>query len=762
MGFKVLQACFVGGELAPRLHGRIDLARYATGLKLCRNFIVLREGGITRRPGLRFCGETKGSAAVRLVPFVFSESQSYLLEFGHQYIRFWTAGGQVLDPATLFPYEISTPYQAAELSRIRFVQSADVLTLVHPNHAPRELARNGHTDWALSTIDFSPLVAAPTGLTATTINTGGSEEVKWVVTAVNSETGQESNPSTVLDRTSVRFDTLWENRVVLSWNAVSGIDTYYVYRSRNGSSFGFIGTAKGTTFTDRATQEAYDQGPPQDRQPFNGTGKYPAAVAYYQQRLVYARTNADIQKIWLSQPNNWHDFRRSETIQDGDAFDFRIAAARLDEIRNLVPLRTLLALTAGAEYSVGSAGEAVTPRNVSAVPQSYWGSSWLTPLTVGNAVLMECDGGGRIQELAYSFEADGYGGDELSVMASHFFAGKTVLAAAWGPRPYSCAWWAMSDGTLVSLTYLRAQQVAAWHRHETDGAFEDVCSIPEGGLDAVYVAVRRTINGTTRRYIERLEPGLGVPLRDSFLVDSGLTYDGRQTDGSTVTLSGGATYGPDDECYVTASTDKFAPTHVGGAILLEAFSPPIRLSIIEYSSARQVRVRIGTAFPADPESNPFSNWSLALTHFSGLSHIEGKTVAVLADGSVHRRLTVSGGVVDLDEPAAVVHVGLPFRSIARTLDVQGSEIGTRQKNVKSLSVRSLESRGFSAGPSLDRLDQYPQRQVSDAWGPAAMTEGIQKLNVAGDWAESGSVFLVQDDPVPLTVLSVTAEVEVGG
>jgi hypothetical protein len=148
---------FAAGELSPSVRSRVDLDKRDIGLELCKNFIVRPHGGAINRPGFEYYGETKDSSKrTRLIPFVFSmdASECYVLELGHEYIRFYTADGQVVDSSN-FPLEVVTPYQEADLDRVRYIQSADVMYLTHPNYPILKLSRFGHADWRLEEFEFT-------------------------------------------------------------------------------------------------------------------------------------------------------------------------------------------------------------------------------------------------------------------------------------------------------------------------------------------------------------------------------------------------------------------------------------------------------------------------------------------------------------------------------------------------------------------------------------------------------------------------------
>lgn len=150
---NTIQPSFSGGEFSPALRSRVDLQKYFTGLNLCRNFIIHPTGGMSNRPGTKFVAKAKyNDKKSRLVSFEFSITQAYILEFGHNYIRFFREKSQILKAG--IPYEVTTTYTEAEIFELKFVQSADVLYIVHPNHRPMQLERYDHDDWELNEYEF--------------------------------------------------------------------------------------------------------------------------------------------------------------------------------------------------------------------------------------------------------------------------------------------------------------------------------------------------------------------------------------------------------------------------------------------------------------------------------------------------------------------------------------------------------------------------------------------------------------------------------
>ena len=224
-----IKPSFAAGELSPFLHGRVDLAKFHTGARRLKNFFVHPHGGASNRPGTRFVGAVDDHAVRhRLIPFQFRSlpaGQTYVLVFGHRTLQVVTNGGLVLEGGGSV-YTLATPYDAADLARLKYVQSADTMTLTHPSHAPRTLTRTGHAAWTLSVMTFAPQTAAPSGLAAGAGGAAGFIQV----TAINDNTGEESLPTSGVGASSATAGS-W------SWNAVPGCSAYNVYK-RKGSIYG--------------------------------------------------------------------------------------------------------------------------------------------------------------------------------------------------------------------------------------------------------------------------------------------------------------------------------------------------------------------------------------------------------------------------------------------------------------------------------------------------------------------------------------------
>lgn len=681
---RTLSRAFNSGEITPELWGQIDKTPAQTGLARCRNFLVLPHGPVANRPGTGFVREVKTSArSARLIPFVFSRDQAFALEFGHESLRFHALGSTLMSGAV--PYELVTPYHEADLFGLRYVQSNDVVTITHPNYAPRELRRLGATSWSLSVIGFGPTLSVPAS-PAVVASGSGSTTYSYVVTAVAESTLDESLPTAAVTCTNDLLTT--GNFNTISWTAVSGATRYRVYKASNGlfgGLHGYIGETKGTTFRDENIAADLGYTPPEGAAPFGSLGNYPTACSYFEQRRVFGGTLTAPASVWLTKSGTESNMNYSIPTRDDDAISMRMAARESNAIQHIVPLGDLLALSGAAEWRIGSnEGAALSPSNLRVRAQSYVGAGQATPVVIGNAVVFPAGRGGHIRELGYNSDAGGYVTGDLSLKAPHLFDNFDIVDMAYQRCPMPVVWSVSTTGLLLGLTYVPEQQVGAWHWHDTgaSGAFESVCVIPEGEEDALYAVVRRTINGAEVRYVERMASRTFIDLSDAFFVDAGGTYSGAAT-----------------------------------------------------------------------------------TTITGLTWLEGQTVAVLADGAEHPRRMVTGGAITLDWPASKAHVGIPIEADMMTLPVavEAQAYGQgRVKNVNRVWMRVHRSGGIMAGPEFNRLTELKWRQAEPYGSPPRLASDEVSLAIAAGWQSGGHVCVRQSRPLPLTIVSMSMEVEIGG
>lgn len=531
---RTFKSSFNGGELTPEFFGQIGDAKFQTGLALCRNFVVKPQGPIENRAGFAYVNQVKNSQSrVRLLSFTYSTTQTMVLEMGAGYFRFHTNGATLTvgSPAQAV-YEIANPYLEVDLFDIHTVQSGDVLTLVHPSYPPMELRRLGPANWELKPITFTPTVQPPSNVQAYSYPADKQDyNYAYVVTTLSADGVTQS----VASEPAYCNGNLFTNGAYnpITWEpaqgSTAGQTQYLVYKAQGGT-FGFIGRTTNTNLTDDNIAPDLSLTPPMYDTTFQKQGEYPSAVSYYEQRRAFAGTVLAPQKIWMTRSGTESDMSYSLPTRDDDRIAFRIAALQANTIRHLVPLSDLLVLTSSAEFRITSVNtDALTPASISVKPQSYIGASNVQPALINSNLLYAAARGGHMREMSYSRDANGYLTGDLSLRSIHLFDDFEILDMAYAKAPIPVVWVISSSGKLLGITYVPEQQVGAWHQHDTDGVFESCAVVAEGREDVLYVVVRRMINGTSRRYVERMATRKLSGLASGFFVDCGATYNGTPT-----------------------------------------------------------------------------------------------------------------------------------------------------------------------------------------------------------------------------------------
>lgn len=679
----------------------------------------------------------------------------------------YTSGGTV---ARI--YTLATPYLEADLPLLKIVQSADTMYVTHPSYAPRVITRTGHASWSINTITFAPSISAPANFSR---DSGSGTGHTYAVTAVK-ENGEESVVSSTA--TGGPGD-------VFGWDAVADADHYEFYEQKNGI-FGWLGSAGlssgSPSFEVPAdTDPDMDEAPPTVKNPFGSANNYPGVSTFFQQRWVAARTNNKPQTLNGSNTGSFKNMNIRSPIHDDDSYEFTIDSRQVNEIRWMVPLDVLIIGTSGSEWRMRGGGNSasVTPSSVDMKQQSEWGVSHIQPLVIGNTILFIDGSEKQVRDLLYSLEVDGYTGNDLSILANHLFEQNTLVRWCYQKGTDSIIWAVRDDGTLLGMTYHREHKVWGWHRHDTDGYFEDVASVlNESGRSDVYAIVRRTINGSTRRYIEIFANRYFADIRDAFFVDSGLSLDSPITiSGITKASQGVVTatgHGLSDGDYVDLS-DIVGMTELNLKQFIVSDKTTDTFKIKDINSGAYINTSTYTTYISGGKARK------AVTSITGLDHLEGEDVAVFANGNYVSGKSVSGGAITLANRASRVHVGKGYLQDIETMDFNyyPTQTGTAQdkmRYVSSVVLKLKNTRALLAGPPLlldsdgvplpdaqqIRLQELKFRTDENYGDPIRPFTGDKEVPIEqGEDFRDASLFFRNPYPVPVTILAVIPRVTHG-
>jgi len=731
------RGAFNSGEWSPKMEGRVDLDPYFRALRTAKNVLIRPQGPGTKRGGTHFVKEVKVSAnKTRLMKFEFSKTQSYILEFGNLYIRFYQLGGNV-ESSPGVPLEVVTPYLTAELFDLQIEQTEDIIYITHENHRPQKLSRVSALVWTIADFDnqFGPVLDRPPDQTITMKVKTGSPVVSgttiiqasaaafvadhvdsvWCFSEATDSLGAyaiwvtgtafgagiyvqnagnlyftSAGGTTGVTAPTHEFGTVSDG--VVEWlfvNRGTGYARMSVFTSTTEASF-VIQRHLPPTLVDGGAQ--FQATTFWNEAAWSDLRGWPKAMAIHEQRTVWGATTESPKTIWGSRnARRFEDFDRA-AAEDDAAFVYDLDSADVNDINWLLSSTFLVAGTEGGLHMLrgSTSEEALTPTNVTAKLNVSYGANNVPAVQVNNTLKYIHRLGNKVYESKYSELDLAYIAGDVSLRAEHLI--KNIVEMVVQEEPINIIWVLRGDGELIGITEDVDEQVRAFYREITGettagtfDAIESIDIIPGTNGDQLWMIVARNVGGATKRYVEFMELDEENTNKD-FYVDSGITYD-----------------------------------------------------------------------------------DVPATVLTGLTHLEGKDVVILADGAVVDPQVVSGGQVTLTESTTFAHVGLAFSADMSPTRLEApTNKGPGQgklKRVSNIVLRVLNTLGLKYGPDEDTLQRVDFRDIFDEMGLPPDTLGTDdttdiELNFEGDWGFDGLVLIRSDDPTPMTIVAIGINVDV--
>lgn len=719
-------------------------------------------------------------------------------------------------------YEIVSPYDSLDVFDIKKAQSADIMYMVHGDYAPRELTRTGHTSWTIAKsdlvdgpyleIDDADITLSLSGTSGSVTVTASSAIFAATDTTGAGGTGDFDRHLRIQDRDAAVTITgiTQANPAVVTYTGADTLtngDTVYIsgvvgMTQVNGKTFTVRNLNAGSnTFelenTDSTSYTAYSSGgifqrvrntwvwlkitaytsstvvtaTIQEGKFIGSTGPlstwrlgawssttgFPKTVKFYENRIIYGGSDFNPDTVWGSWQDDYPNFAPED--QDDAAFTYIVLAEQVNAIRWLSPQKTLRIGTSGAEFSMsgGSETQSITPTNVRVTRETGLGSNTVEPLLIENATLFWQRAGRKLREFVFSFEVDNFVAPDISLISEHITR-PGVIDMSYQSEPDGIVWVIRSDGVLIGLTYLRGQDVIGWHRHILGGTDVFVCSIatiPIETQDQTWLIVERTINGTSQQYIEYIgNTFVDATVNDAVFVDASASFLGTKP---AATLTPAAVSG--SGVTVTAGSSVFTSSDVGKTIRGNGG----KATIVSQAGTTAV-VNILLPF-ADTSAIASQDWTLSTNRVTGLWHLEGQSVSILADGGVHPMTVVTNGAITLNGQYTWVHIGLGYTQILESLDLEsGSAIGTAQgsrSRITEIMVRIFESVGMKVGRDEEHITTVDFRKPSDQQNEGVpLFTGEKILRPKHGWKDGAKVMIRQEQPLPLTVLGFVAKMQV--
>jgi len=560
------------------------------------------------------------------------------------------------------------------------------------------------------------------------------------------------------------------------------VTEFVIYRERNGI-YGSIGRTSERTFKDDNIAPDFTETPQDGYNPFVGDGNYPGVVSFSQGRRVFSATKNKPQTIYETQSGNYRNMSRSTPSRESDSVEFTLAAERKQDINHILSVKNgLIVFTRSGEWKVtGRDGNVITPDNQLPEPQSRYGSSKeLRPMLIGKNILFMDTTSKIVYDMEYSLEVDGYVATDKSLLVRDLFTSRKVKAWAYAAKPYGVIWCVMDDGSLLSLTYLKEHDVWGWCQHSTKGHFLDVAVVPENGRDVAYFVVERRVGGIWKKYIEFMEDRDFIEVESALFMDSALTYD--QPFAITAVTPGAETvvtvpahgWATGDEVDIRNTSFEDLDEKSQGSI-----DGRYTITVLTANTFKLWHKTIDQDWEVgDPlDSSDFVGLYYSpgvvrrcIQSVSGLDHLEGREVVVLADGfnidnPQDNPIVVTGGSIpDFDRKYARIHVGLAYRSLIETLDLVNTQADDNgvMKATGPIYARFEQCRGVKVGQNEETAYELMPRDDEGYYSPPKLMSGIHEVENWGNWAQDIPMHFIQDYPLPMTVLGLTVEYVYGG
>jgi hypothetical protein len=512
----------------------------------------------------------------------------------------------------------------------------------------------------------------------------------------------------------------------------------------------------------------------------------PGCPGFIQERLVFAGQSKAVQSFNMSQPASFFNFNTSNPAQPADAISASIIAEDLNDIRWLQALPSgLLAGTGKGAWLINGGGGIstqvpITPTNVTAQAQSFNGVNDLKPLKVNFDLLYVTNKGNYVRDLSYNIYVQVLTGTDISVLSNHLFFGFTLSDWCFAEEPFKTVWAVRNDGQMLSLAYVKEQDLIGWAHHDTNGQYKSVCSVIEttanGVVDAVYYIVQRLINGITVQYVERMaDRYFPYGAEDSWSVDCGLQTVPQVSPTTTLTITGAANAVGNSVTLSDAIGTPFTSTMAsnnwivragGGIYSVTAFTSSSQVTATVVRVPTQVNAYTNSAYPV----GGYSIWQPVST-VTGLTQLAGQTVIGVADGAAIGPLSVSAsGSVALGVTATKVTLGLVYTPDMQTLPLDLGEptVQGKRKKITAMTILAADTLGLQAGKTFNTLVTMKDFQLngipSTSSGVAKVTDlvnGYGRTIIDQDWDTAGSYCVRQNLPYPATLLGVFPEVTVG-
>ena len=802
---------FQTGEISPRLDGRVDIAKYPHACTTLENAIVLPQGATSRRGGFHFVAEAKDSSKkVRLINFEFSTTQAYVIELGDETARFhmnqeqiMTLTGSELITNGTFASNI-TGWTDKSVGTGSIAHATDHMNIVSTNASNYGWAEDSFTtvDDKLYELSFTVtggsltlIIGTATGGTQIAVATSyaaGTHTVTFTAESTTTYIGfyHQTNATIQLDTVTCKNSIPYEIATPYGEDDLFQISycqsadfLFLAHRSyaprqltRSGhtnwtlSSISFTGSSNfPSNFCGGSAGAGSD-----------GNDKNPGVVTFFEERLIWAGSNDDNQTIWGSATGSYFDMAQGSGAA-ADSVEYTLAGNAVNVIQWLAPSKSLLIGTMGGEFKMDGGGSALTPANVRVVQETNYGSKKIEPIQVENVVLFLQRAGRKLREFVFDFDQDNFVAPDLTILAEHLTTGGFV-DTTYQQEEDSIVWAVRSDGVLCGMTYLRGQNVIAWHRQIVGGYFGDA-TITITDYSSIAVGTTITITKANGSQAVFTSEASGASSPSSSTGWRPYTNNDTTADNIMACINSHSDF---TVANPAANVVTIKETSPGNGLMSITASDSTRLAT---TNQAQAQIESVTTIPRtdanrdevwvvvkrmvnsstkrfieylDPDiyvDSGLTYSGTAKSTFTGLKHLIGESVQIVGDDAVFPNQTVANdgtgdGTITISQAVTSASIGLGYsttiKPVKPEIATQGGTSMTHHKRWNKIAVRLLNSTGVKVNG-----DQIPFRSSADEMDQGVGLFTGDKIVSNLGWDRDGYIEIKQEQPLPLNVLAIT-------
>jgi hypothetical protein len=718
---------FSSGELNPLLVTRTDANAYFSGAKTLRNWYLLDEGGIMRRPGTTYKATLPGES--RVIPFIFSNDELAVFVLSNNRLDVFGSNGASIQTNITSGCNWNT----AQLFELNFAQFGDTVFLTHRNNTIREIKRTSATTFTVSAFEFEE---------DTSVSVGGVNKTTqpFYKYAAASLTITLSSHATGTGRTLTASADFFTTDHVNTYLKINGKQVFITARTNATVATATVLEDVGTTGPHANFEE----------QLISAERGFPQAVTFHDNRLYFAGVRDAPAAVIGSQVGGYFNFDVGTGLAD-EAINVFVSGDRVNEIRHLVSSRNLQVLTDGGEYFVPTSTDtsAVTPANITFLRQTPYGCSRAKPIIFDGATLYAQKNGKSIREYLFSDVENAYASTSISILASHLVNGPVDMAMITGTttRPEQFAFFTNNDGTLALFHSVRAEKIAGWTLWSTKSGdeFTSITAVNEN----LFCVVKRDIEGGTVYTLEK------------FAEQDDLTLDCSAT--TTVNQQGTPLVNGASQTGTSLNVDGYTSApNTGDVITIAGVTGSYKIQTVT-ETASGYTIVLDSSLASSPADNAAITITSGRVHNSP-AHLTEETVnAVDGTFSLGSFTTSASDTITFDVAhSAGVIVGFNYEPSLETMPIDREvSTGPLTGEIKRIS-RAVIDLSDSLNVALQAADNTAKslviRDVAfDVAAPVAKVTGKKEFFFLG-YDREPTLKITQTAPLPLKVLGVALEV----